>query len=65
MKSRFQEWYSGIIRKQLDDGIEEDVDMRLSIMKPLSAQWIIELYFYLKSHPEIIINGFHAAGILK
>ena len=63
LKSRFQEWYSEIIRKQLDDGIEEEVDMRLSIMKPLSAHWIIELYSYLKSRPEIMINGFHAAGI--
>ena len=63
MKSRFQEWYAGIICKQLDDGIKEEVDTRLSQMKSLSAQWSIELYYYLKSHPEVIINGFHAVGI--
>ena len=63
MKSKFQEWYSEIIKKQLDDGIEEEVDMRLSIMKPLSARWIIELYYYLKSRPNIICDGFRAAGI--
>ena len=56
MKSRFQELYTGVICKQLDDGIEE-VDMRLSEMKPFSAQWMIDLYYYLKSHPEIITNG--------
>jgi len=64
MKSKFQEWYSIIIEKQLEDGIEEEVDMRLSIMKPLSAKWMIELYHYFVSRPDIIINGFHAAGII-
>ena len=58
MKSRFKEWYTGVICKQLDDGIEE-VDMGLSEMKSFSAQSMIDLhvYYYLKSHSEIIING--------
>ena len=42
MKSKFQEWYGGIIYKQLEDQIEEEVDMRLSVMKPLTAGWIID-----------------------
>lgn len=48
---------------QLDNGIDEDVDMSLSRMKPLTAKWMIELYDYFVSHPEIIVNGFRAAGI--
>ena len=43
MKSKFQEWCSNMIEKQLEDEVEEEVDMRLSIMKPLSAKWIIDL----------------------
>ena len=39
------------------------VDLRLSIAKPLGAQWMIKLYDYLKSKPDIIKNGFRGAGI--
>ena len=31
LQSKFQEWYSDIIRNQLKDGIEEDADLRLSV----------------------------------
>ncbi len=62
MKSKFQKWYSGIICTQLENDITEPVEMRLRIMKPITAKWI-ELYDYFVSHPEIITNGFHSAGI--
>ena len=39
------------------------VDLRLSVVKPLGAQWMMKLYDYLKSKPEIIENGFRAVGI--
>ena len=45
MKSKFQEWYGGIIYKQLDR--IEEVDMRLPVMKPLTADWIIDFYYYM------------------
>jgi len=32
---------------------KEPVDFRLTIMKPLGAQWMISLYKYFKSHPEM------------
>ena len=64
VKQKFQEWYSQEICKQLNDGSNEPVDMRLSIMKPIGAQWLLEMYEYFKSHPNLIINGFRAAGIL-
>ncbi len=38
--------------------------MRISILKPVSAQWLVELYEYFKSNPKFIINGFRAAGIV-
>ena len=63
MKSKFQKWYGNIIHAQLEENVTEPVDMRLSIMKPLTAQWMIELHQYLVSNPHIIINGFKGAGI--
>lgn len=42
----------------------KSVDLRLSIVKPLGAQWMIALYDYFKSKPEIAKNGFKEAGIV-
>ncbi len=63
MKAQFQNWYSEIILEQLEKGEEQEVDMRLTVMKPLSVQWIIEMYEHFVNHHGIITNGFHAAGI--
>ena len=41
------------------------IDLKLSIMKPIGAKWMIDLYDYFKAKPEIIINGFRAVGILN
>jgi hypothetical protein len=52
MKRKFQEWYGTVILGQLEAGIEETVDMRLALMKPLVAKWAIEMYeyFYIPSY---------------
>lgn len=47
MKRKFQEWYANIILQQMEDDINdinEPVDMRLSIMKPMVSKWSIEMY---------------------
>ena len=36
----------------------------MSQMKPLGAQWLIQMYDHLFAHPEIIKNGFKEAGIV-
>ena len=41
----------------------QPVDMRLSIVKPVSAKWMVDLYDYLLAHPQIITNGFKHVGI--
>jgi len=57
--------YSDQICDQLCRDIKpaKSVDLRLSIVKPLGAQWIICLYDYFKSKPDIAKNGFKEAGI--
>ena len=70
MKRKFTEWYSSSISKQLDEGkaIDDiDVDLKLSILKPLHAHWIKELYDYMTSENgrEIISNGWKAAFITE
>ena len=65
LRNEFQEWYSQSICQQLDAGGKAitPVDLRLSVVKPLSAQWMIKLYDYMKLNPEIVRNGFKGAGI--
>ena len=65
MRSKFREWYATQVQQQLHEGEDiAPVDLRMSIMKPLGAHWLVSLYDYLKEHPSIIENGFKAAGVL-
>ena len=59
LRKQFQEWYSTKICRQFQ-GVDpkEPVDLRLTIMKPLGAMWMISLYKHFKSNPTIIKNGF-------
>ena len=43
LRSKFQSWYAEQVSKQMKDEKQpEDIeDMKLSLMKPLSARWII------------------------
>ena len=50
---------------QLDGAQNIPVDLRLSILKPLGAEWIESLYKYIQDNPSIVKNGFKAAGILE
>ena len=66
LRGQFQEWYSEQICQQLQKGCESaphPVDLRMSIVKPLGGKWMISLYDYMKSKPDIIKNGFHHAGL--
>ena len=66
LRTQFSNWYSDQICNQLHQGVNpvKSVDLRLSIVKPLGAQWMIALYDYFKSKPEIAKNGFKEAGII-
>ena len=63
LQSKFQQWYGTEICQQLDKGMTEQVDMWMSVMKPLAAQWVIDLRSYLSARPAIIVSGFRSAGI--
>ena len=64
LKQSFQTWHASQIQQQIQKDSNSSlgpVNLHLSTVKPLHAQSIIEAFEYIKSHPEIIING--AAGI--
>ena len=66
LRQKFHTWYAQIVCAQLEGKApREPVDLRMSVVKPWSAQWMTELYDYLKTKPDIIINGFKTSGILE
>lgn len=64
---KFQDWYSEKVCEfdETGDKNDQNVDDRLSIIKLLGAQWLMDLHDYMLQKPEIIINGFHGCGILN
>lgn len=65
LRTKFQAWYAGNIAQQLKakSGIKP-ADLRLSVMKPLGAKWLIEAVEEMKQRKDVIINGYRNAGIL-
>ena len=64
LRSKFENWYADSIFAQKNTGKDvEPVDMKLSVVKPIAAKWMIDLYNYLVANPQIIKNGFKHVGI--
>ena len=70
MKKKFTLWYTDQVKSELDKGkkIEEiDISMKLSILKPLHAKWLTDLYNYMTS-PDgqaVSLKGWGVAGITE
>ena len=68
MKDQFTSWYSAQIQSQLDSGVvldDVDVDLRLSVLKPIHATWIVSMYNHLSSSEgrQSIAKGWTKAGV--
>lgn len=64
LHSKFQMWFAKEITLQKDcEKSRESIHLQLSNMKPLEAQWLVELYDHIKANPTVLLNGFKAAGI--
>ena len=64
LHKQFQEWYSTQVSKMIDSKETQQVDLKLSVIKPLGAKWLMNTFEYIKANPSIIVNGFKGAGIL-
>ena len=60
---QFQSWYSDQVFEKLKQEKSQAIDVRMSVIKPLSANWMIRLYDYMRSNSDTISSGFAAAGI--
>jgi hypothetical protein len=61
LKASFIDWYAEKVKVNEVDDIE--VDLRLSTMKPIHAQWMVTAWEALKENRQAILNGWSQAGI--
>ena len=60
LKGKFELWYSDQMSEQ---GDSTPIKFPMQLMKPLGAQWMMDVHCYIQNHPELIKSGFQAAGI--
>ena len=60
LRKEFHQWYTSEVAAQ--GGQYKPVRMPLSVMKPLGATWLKKAFDHIQSHPDLIKNGFKAAG---
>ena len=70
LKVKFTGWFSQKIQEALseDKDLEDiDIPLTLSVLKPLHASWVVDLYNYLtKTKGKVVIeNGWKRAGITE
>ena len=68
MKDIFTTWYSAEVQKQMQSGMRTDeieVHLRLSVLKPLHATWLVSLCNHLTGSvgKRRIAKGWSKAGI--
>ena len=55
LRRQFQQWYSDQVCRQLEQGNKATyIDLKMSVVKPLSVKWLIGVYKHIKSHEDII-----------
>ena len=69
MKKMFTLWYSDQVIRALDEGKDikdVEISLKLSIVKPLHAKWLIEMYNHMTSSEgrDICLKGWKVTGIL-
>ena len=69
LRQQFQEWYANQVLQQLHgrdvDSIElQPINLGLPLLKEVGAKWLVDMFEYIASNPQIILNGFIKSGIL-
>ena len=68
ISSKYNSWFSKQVSAQLALGTESSkvkVTGKLSDIKLLHAQWIVNPYNHIREEKDTIINGFRSAGVTE
>ena len=66
--NKYNDWFSKQVADQLEKGVqptEIKITTKLTDIKPLHAQWVIDLYHHLCREKELVVNGFEATGVTE
>lgn len=68
LEKEFQSWYSDIVLERLrggetDDNMATMVDLRLSLLKPVHASWLVKSHEAIVGRPEIIVQCIMLTGV--
>ena len=67
IRSKYGDYYTDAVRSQLLKGTAPTdivVDTKISTLRPLHAQWIVDLFKEMQEKQELIVKGFRKAGII-
>lgn len=68
MRQKFTKWYAHHVKNMLDDGCsaaEVKVDLQASVVKPVHAAWLIEVYEEISRREDVVRTGFLQAGLAR
>ena len=65
LRSKFQAWYADNISNQLATKVIEPVELKLSIMKPIGAKCMMELFDHFKARPQELRMGLKVLELHK
>ena len=70
MKNKFTRWFADQVQRAMDAGKsmgEIDIDLKLSVLKPLHASWLTELFNHMTSPAgrAVSLKGWEVAGITE
>ena len=57
MKKKVEEWHAKKIQSQMErgrDAYEVEVPLKLSVMKPIHARWLLGLYDHMLNSSDLI-----------
>ena len=66
LKRKFECWYDQQITSQFEGGssvYDIQITLKLSVIKPIHAKWLLGLYDQLRNSSDTIINWFAMDGI--
>ncbi len=64
LRSCFSSWYARKVKEELEAGVniqEMKIDLRISLLKPIHANWLMDVIFKLKMQEGLIKTGFDKA----
>ena len=68
ISDKYNSWLANEVSKQLRAGktaADVKISLELSVIKPLHAKWIVDLYNTLKDNKKMTINSFKSLGITE